>query len=129
MFNHTTLEQDIERLGKEISEKRSSPEHKDLSERELVKKAIEPLVKETPASAPSQTTQPSQSDDSVLPGYLKDSPAEVKLEVEQLVDSVFHQGIGKAVKRAREAGYFILDAFHDALTDKLHDELKKRKLI
>ncbi|MEK7555473.1 MAG: hypothetical protein AAB516_01475 [Patescibacteria group bacterium] len=129
-FEQSALEADIERLSKEIIEKRNLLEHKELSERELVKQALRPLVRQvlTQSTTPAaQSTAP--VGESILPDYLKDSPAEIKLQVEKLVDSVFHQGIEKTAKQARQAGAFILDAFHDALTDKLYEELKKRKLI
>jgi len=125
------LETDIERLSKEIIEKRNLLEHKNLSERELVKQILHPLMgqplDQQARTSVVQLTAPIEK--TILPDYLKDSPEEVKLQVEELVDLVFRQGIMKAVKEAQKAGGFILDAFHDALTDKLHEELKKRKLI
>ena len=128
MFNHTTLEQDIKRLSHEVSEKKNLPEYKESSEREVVKMVIESLVK--PAASASQPTSAQKGDDgSVLPDYLRESPAEVKLAVEKLIDVVFHDGLSKAVKEAKTLNAFILDAFHDALADKLYEELKKRKLI
>ncbi|PIU98663.1 hypothetical protein COS61_00160 [Candidatus Wolfebacteria bacterium CG03_land_8_20_14_0_80_40_12] len=129
MFNHNILERDIERLGKEVKEKRNLPEHKDLSEKELVKQILQPIVKPTAKIDESSVRSTGQGEESFLPDYLKDSPAEIKLQVEKLVDSVFHQGIEKTVKQANQAGPFILDAFHDALTDKLYEELKRRNLV
>ncbi|MEK7162911.1 MAG: hypothetical protein AAB696_01340 [Patescibacteria group bacterium] len=129
-FEHNILEADIERLSKEIAEKRNLLEHKNLSDRELVKKSLEPMIRQAPINQQSAiSNQQSTAGSQVLPNYLKDLPAETKLQVEQLIDLTFHQGIGKVIKRALRASPFILDAFHDALTDKLHDELKKRKLI
>ena len=46
-----------------------------------------------------------------------------------MVDSVFHEGLWKTLAKAKKSDPFVLDAFHDALTDKLYDELKNRKLI
>ncbi len=127
-FEHNILEQDIERLSKEIAEKRNLLESKKMPEREIIKQTLEPIIKPTVSQpAPIQPSVSAEKD--ILPDYLKDSPAEIKLQVEKLVDSVFHQGIEKTAKQARQAGAFILDAFHDALTDKMHEELKKRKLI
>jgi hypothetical protein len=139
MFNLNTLEQDIERLSREVREKQNLPENKNLSQREVVKQAIQPLVKSPglesrlarahvapPAQAPTQTAPEEQS---VLPGYLENSPAELKLKIEQLIDEVFRKGLEEAIEDARKAGPFVVDAFHDALTDKLHEELIKRKLI
>lgn len=129
-LNYNTVEKDIERLGKEVAEKQKSLEYRGLSEKELIKQTLKPIIKSGAVSQPSVAAgaQPA-SDNQTLPNYLKDSPAEIKLQVKKLVDSVFHQGIEKAVKEASKNSAFILDAFHDALTDKLYDELKKRKLI
>jgi len=131
-FNHNTLEQDIKRLSREVKEKRNLPEHKELSERELIKQTLQPWIRPAvPAApvAPSVAKPAPLIKETFLPDYLKDSPAEIKLQVEKLVDAVFHQGLEKTVKEANRAGAFILDAFHDALTDKLYEELKQRKLI
>lgn len=129
-MEHRVLEADIERLSKEIAEKRNLLEHKDSSARELVKKSLEPMFKQDigkPTAVQSATQSTAQNQ--IIPDYLKNFSPEIKLRVEELVDSLFHQGIEKVVKRAKRANPFILDAFHDALTDKLHQELKNRKLI
>ncbi len=131
-FNYNIIEKDIERLSKEIAEKRNLLEHKNLSERELIKKSLEPMIRQQPPVSNQQSDVSDQSSDinsQILPNYLKDSPLEIKLQVEKLIDSVFHRGIIKVAKEAQKNGDFVLDAFHDALTDKLHEELKKRKLI
>jgi hypothetical protein len=128
-FNHNTLEKDIERLSREVKEKRNLPEYKGLSERELIKQTLQPLIRLSAPAAPSVAKPTPSTEETILPDYLKDSPAEVKLQVEKLVDAVLHQGLEKTIKEANKAGAFILDAFHDALTDKLYEELKNRKLI
>ncbi len=129
-FEHSVLEADIERLGKEIAEKRNLLEHKNLSERELIKKSLEPMIElAQPPNQQPTTDDQQQIGIQVLPNYLKDSSLEIKFQVEKLIDSVFHRGIINAAKEAQKSGGFVLDAFHDALTDKLHEELKRRKLI
>ncbi|MDP3015088.1 MAG: hypothetical protein Q8N28_01600 [bacterium] len=129
-FEHSILEADIERLSKEIAEKRNLLEHKNLSERELIKKSLEPMIRQIPVNNLQPTTDDQQQiSNQVLPNYLKDSPLEIKLQVEKLIYLAFHHGIIKVAKEAQKNGGFVLDAFHDALTDKLHEELKKRKLI
>ena|SRR3989344_830921 len=130
-FTHETLESDIQQLSKEVAEKRQQPEYKEVAERELLRQSLQPFIKR-PVGQPTQAqTAPdaSTAGQSFLPDYLKEMPAEDKLKVGELVDEVFHHGIEKTVKKAVEAGPFVLDAFHDALTDKLYEELKKRKLI
>lgn len=128
MFNHNTLERDIERLSREVQEKKNLPENKEKSEKEIIKQTIGPLIQQA-ASDSQGAASDEEVQESVLPEYLKESPEEIKLEVEKLVDSVFHNGLAKTASRVRKADPFVLDAFHDALTDKLYEELKKRKLI
>lgn len=130
---HNSLEADIERLSKEIAEKRNLLEHKNLSERELLKKSLEPMIKRTQLSGqrPATNDQRLKTEERILPDYFKDSdsPAEIRTQVEKLINSVFHRGIISAAKEAQKSSGFVLDLFHDALTDKLYEELKKRKLI
>jgi len=128
-FNHSIIEKDIERLSKEIAEKKNLPEYKEVPERELIKQTLQPLVRQATSDKQQVTKKEEETKETVLPDYLKDSPPEIKLRVEKLVDLVFHQGIEKTIKEANQAGPFILDAFHDALTNKLYDELKKKNLI
>jgi len=40
-----------------------------------------------------------------------------------------HHGIDKAVEKAKASGPFVLDAFHDALTGKLYDEMRRRGML
>ncbi len=128
-FNHNILERDIEILSKEIAEKRNLPEYKNMPEKELIRQTLQPMVKPQTVIPQSVNGQKSMVNSPLLPDYLNDSPAAIKLEVEKLIDSVLREGVEKAAKRARESGAFVLDAFHDALTDKLYDALKERGLI
>ena len=128
-IEHKALEADIERLSKEIAEKRNLLEHKDLSDRELVKQTLHPIIKQTAVQPQAAASQPLSAQSSVLPDYLQDSSADVKLQVEELVDLTLHQGIEKAVKAAGKTNAFVLDAFHDALTDKLHGILKQKGIL
>ena len=60
---------------------------------------------------------------------MKGEPAETKLAVEELLELSLHKGIEQGLKEARKAGPFMLDAFHDALIDKLYPELQKRGVV
>lgn len=124
-FERNALETDIEKLSKEINEKKNLLEYKKITERELIKQTIQPMIK---SGQPAQSVPP-KNQSLILPDYAANSSNEIKLQIEELVDSLLRQGIEKVVKRAQRASPFVLDAFHDALTDKLHEELKKRKLI
>lgn len=128
-FELNILEADIERLSKEIKEKRDLLENKGISNKELLKQTLSPIIKQ---SGPAQPIQPSvqPADDSkFLSDYLKDASPDVKIKVEKLIESAFRHGLTKTVGEAKHFDPFILDAFHDALTDKMYEELKKRGLI
>ena len=128
MFNNNTLERDIERLGREIAERKNLPENQKVPERELVKRAIAPVILQ--AQNKSQTDEKKEPEESrALPEYLKEIPEEIKIKVKDLINEVFNKGLVKTVQEAAKADPFVLDAFHDALTDKLFEELKARKII
>ncbi len=132
MFNYNTLEKDIEKLSREVMEKKNLAENRECSERDIIKQAITPLVfqiKCQPVKKINDSHAVSNGEETFLPDYLKDSSVEIKLQVEKLVESVFNDGLEKTIKKATTSNAFVLDAFHDALTDKLYNELKTRKLI
>jgi hypothetical protein len=128
-FKIGVLEADIERLSREIKEKKELLENKGVSNKELLKQTLGPIVKQTGRIQPTQTNIQPADDNKFLSDYLKDAPADVKIKVEKLIDSAFRHGLSGAVNEARRFDPFILDAFHDTLTDKLYDELKKRGLL
>ena len=128
-FELNILEADIERLSKEIKEKRDLLENKGVSNKELLKQTLSPIVKQYGSVQPVQLNVQPADDNKFLSDYLKDAPADVKIKVEKLIESAFRHGLTKAVGEAKNFDPFILDAFHDALTDKMYEELKKRGLI
>ena|SRR3989344_8786664 len=125
VFEHSALEQDIKRLSTEAKERGVAEKGK-----EVLKTVIKEQV--TPTSpgdvVPVQPTVPPTSSIS-LPHYMEGEKDLVKLKVEKLLDLAWHKGIKRASEEARDSGPIVLDAFHDALTDKLYEELKKRGLI
>ena len=56
------------------------------------------------------------------------SPESIK-EVNRLIELVSEKGVKGAIAQAKNSNPFVLDAFHDALVDKLYEELKSRGLI
>lgn len=125
--NYNITEQQIKSIGKEVVEKKQSPEHKDLSDKELIKQVITPLINS--AKTAGNQTASIKEDNEELPDYMKDAPQETKKRTEFLIDLAFKKGIEKAASEAQKSGPYFLDAFHDALTDKLYEELKSRKII
>jgi len=123
-IEHFALEQDIERLSKEIQEHKATLSKPGVSDREIVKAVLGAQIQRQ-----SEKQSIAQPPSSILPKYLESESAEVKLKVEELVDLAFHKGIGASVKEANKFGPFILDALHDSLTGRIYDELKVRKLL
>ena len=66
---------------------------------------------------------------SPLPTYAQNAPAEIKLEIEYLLDIAFQKGIGAALSESAKSPYFVQDAFHDALAGRLYPELQKRGVL
>ncbi len=132
-FEHA-LEADMHALAAEIKSQRARPEMKDAAEAELLKEAIRafPAPEKKPQEAPPPAPAAAQADASSrspLPGYAADAPAEVKLEIEYLLDTAFRHGLQKALTEARKSPYFVQDAFHDALAGKLYPELQRRGIV
>ena len=131
---HEALERDLSRLSSEVKERREKPELQHLTEREVVRQSIEAMrepVQGTEPEEPKPAGNPEPPEESsVLPKYLETSPEpQVELEVEKLIDMVFHDGIERALKESKRHAPFVQDAFHDSLVDRLLPELKKRGVI
>ena len=125
---HEKLEQDLQRVTSEIARKREATP--DVSPREIVKQSLATIAPVPPQSSKNseEPTSPA-SDYANIPSYLSEESPEVKKEVERLVSLAFEEGIGPAVAVAAKRSPFILDALHDALTDKLLPELEKRGMF
>lgn len=127
-FEHA-LETDIERLGREVNAQRERPELKNANERELIKEAIRAFPEVTRNPSPIPAPAPIPASQNPLPDYAANAPAEVKLEIEYLLDVTFRGGIGKALAEAQKSSPFVQDAFHDALAGKLYPILQKRGMV
>jgi len=125
-FEHEALEADIKILAQEVARQREAPENVVLGEKELLKQAIKSMPPPSPAQGQQVPPPPRKSP---IPDYAQNAPAEVKLEIEYLLDLAFHHGIAKAVAEAKKSPAFVLDAFHDALAGKLYPEMQKRGIL
>lgn len=127
---HTPFEKDLQKFSKEIREHQAENKIENIRESHvkevLTSRFGQPTV---PSRGGTQTQTSVLNEKEILPDYLIAEPAQIKNEVERLIDTAFSEGIEKSVKEARKQGPFILDAFHDALTAKLYEELKKRGLL
>lgn len=60
----------------------------------------------------------------------EDARKELQDKLQVLVEIAFSRGLIEAIEQARATNNpYLLDEFHDILTDRLHDELVKRRVI
>ncbi|OGM94235.1 hypothetical protein A2524_01010 [Candidatus Wolfebacteria bacterium RIFOXYD12_FULL_48_21] len=121
------IEADIHKVGQEVKEQIGGSATPEVTERALVRQSLHPMVK-APAVAVPQSGQPTAVD-MELPVYLHDASAAIKDRVERLVEDAFKHGVEHAAVEAQKSGPFIVDALHDALSDKFYEELKKRNIV
>ena len=121
------IEADIHRVGQEVREQTGGGATPEATERALVRQSLHPMVQPPVAATPNPSTTP--ADDAMLPSYMKDATIDVKDRVERLVEDAFKNGVEHAAEEAQKSGPFIVDALHDALSDKFYEELKKRNLV
>lgn len=127
------FEEDAKKLAERIGERKKSPEFKNYSDKDLIRQSLRPesylkngvKLQEKPASQPVIP----KKEEEFLPDYLKDSSKEIKEKVEFLLEYTLKNGIVKGISNAQKFEPFILDAYRDALVDKLHNELVNRKLL
>ena len=140
------LEQEIADLQKMIEAKRDQLE-KDggiVEEKELVRQSVKEMFLGASAPKAGQATTAQTDDvqnqattsvtakaqvvlssDSYL-DHLDDQTAEM---INHLVAEIPTKGIASVINEVSGQEPFIIDAFHDALVDKLYDELKSRGLV
>lgn len=121
------IEADLHTVGREVKEQIGGSVAPEVTERALVRQSLQPMVK-TPAPAVSQQSEVTATDD-MLPTYLQDATPDIKDRVERLVEDAFKHGVAHAATEAQKAGPFIVDALHDALSDRFYEELKRRNLV
>jgi hypothetical protein len=137
----SNLESEITELQKLIELKRRELEGKQgivREGKELIKETVgEHFANERKTQAPQATqvtddtaAQGAQSNSSApSTTYLDNLSADSTQKVNSLIEIVGSKGIRAAIKEAEAKDPFILDAFHDALVDRLHGELKRRGII
>lgn len=133
------IEQEIAQLSKAIEEKRAvlEKENKIVEEKELVRTAVQETVAglqlhtvPLPAHRPPPSAQPpAPQPKPTARHYLDNLDEESVNKVQLLVNETFHKGIKKTVEEVQHEEAFIIDAYHDALVDKLYEELKARGIV
>ena len=128
MSEGANIEAEIAELEAAITEKRGELEK--LKGIESVgKEVVSEVVAETFGAAKSTSTPVASDTDDDSTSYLDNLEPEQVEQVNALVDMVNNKGLRTAIAEAKKSEAFILDAFHDALVDKLHNELKERGII
>lgn len=111
--------------------KESSPELRNAPHKEIISSVLRehyvPQKQGENTMSPISTAETKQEKD--LPSYARAAPAEAKRQAEELIDYTLEHGISAGVAKAIKNDPFVLDLFHDALVEKLHEELRARKLL
>ena len=119
-------------LAAEVRRTQETKDIKNAQGLEVVKEAIRAfptLDHGSDNGVPASSAVAAATAASPLPAYAQNAPAEIKLEIEYLLDLAFQKGIATAMKESAKSPYFVQDAFHDALAGKLYPELQKRGVI
>lgn len=129
-----SIEAEIAELSKRIDEKRKLLETEAgvVEEKEVVRQAVAEKISpsmpvSTNSSATATATVPPKS--SSKTSYLDGLDKESVEQIQSLVALVFEKGFDAAIQEVSLMEPFIIDAFHDALVDRLYDELKSRGLV
>lgn len=130
------IELEIEALSKEIEAKRRELEagvgvvHESTGEKEVVRASLaEKINAQLPPSIAPLGPVPVAPAASSTGSYLDDLDPETTEKVNALIQEVFDKGLERAIKDAKNLEPYVLDAFHDALADRMYQELKRRKVI
>ena len=67
--------------------------------------------------------------DGNLPAYADTAPQDTKQKTEDLIQYTFQHGLRAGMSLAIKEDPFVLDLYHDTLTEQLHQQLIERKLL
>ena len=120
------FEQEVSEISLEIEERRNKLEKEaGIESHEQVAREV---IGEAIAAASARGAQPA---DDVPKGasYLDTADTDTAHAVNQLIDRIQEKGLSAAIAEARSQSPYILDAFHDALVEKLYNTLKTANYI
>lgn len=116
-------EVDVQKIGEHLNE-RAVSEKIESHTKETVRQSIQ-----TVSVAPVPQAVPARGDLDVLPDYTKNYSEADKLTIENILQVAADKGLDSANKMAEDKPPYILDAFHDALAEKLLPYLKQKGII
>lgn len=141
METSSAIEAEIKELSRQIEEKRRMLEESrgvPIRHEEAINEVVSEHLKIDGAVLGSTTTQATDDDAqnkattstassaTTHQHYLDNAPPQVIREVNDLIELVPTKGVKAAIALAQQKDPFTLDAFHDALVDRLYHELKAR---
>lgn len=125
-----------EQVAQEIQRKKElAPELQHVPHQEIISSILHEhraQVTQTNAQQTDQTRSlngQQTSSDTHLASYAKDAPQDTKQRTEELIQYTFAHGLRAGISKAIHEDPFVLDLYHDTLTEKLFEELKKQKLL
>ena len=117
-------------IAQAVQQKREeSPEFKNLSDREIISHVLQVHTGVQPQNNPVISAQTDNGQPSNVPGYASSADPQTKEKLEELINMTLENGISAGVNKVRGQDPYLIDLYHDALADKLYDEMKKRNLI
>ena len=126
------LEAEIAELQKKIEEKKNILEGQSgiVEERAIVSEAVEELFIQ-PVVSSSQKIADNNSSASTTKdnGYLEHLDPQTIESITSLIERIPQVGIAKVVSEASLGSPYLIDALHDALVDKLYEELLARGIV
>ena len=126
----SNIEAEIADLSRQIEAKRRLLETESgmVEDKQVVAAVVKVPAEDTsvPILRPVSGNQSNQ--DGSL-SYLDSLDDQTKERVLEFVDKVFERGLGRTISEAKKLEALDLDAFHDTLTDRVYNELKKRGLV
>ena len=122
----SVIEAEIAELSRAIEEKKARLESagENYEKRDLVRESLREKILDVAVPAVPVTVVAANSGDYV--DNLDDASRE---KVTSFIERTFLQGISKTLGAIVHEEPYIIDAYHDALVDKLYDELVNRKII
>ena len=114
---------DVQKIGERLNE-RAVAEKIDLHTKETVRESIQTI-----SSMPASQSQSINADLDILPDYTKNYSPEDKQVIENLLQAAADKCLNVANGLAKGEAPYILDAFHDALAEKLLPYLKQKGII
>lgn len=125
LFSSESVQAEVSDIGRAIEARREAlaVERGIVSERDVVRHVLdETLFSRTTATPVVSSPRPTGH-------YLDNLSEEETQTINSYIERIPETGLARAVDLVRGEHPFLVDAFHDVLTDKLYEELKVHGLV